>query len=206
MILYLHGFRSGPQSVKAQQLGTYCRERGLAFACPQLPPDPAAAMALAERLIAERRGRGETVTLVGSSLGGFFSTALAERHDLKAVLINPAVIAHLSLADYLGPQTHLYTGETFVLTPDHLDALRRLEVAAPTPARYLLLAEKGDEVLDWRQAAARYAGCRQVILDGGDHSFTRFADYLPTIVEFAGAAAPAGHRATVPGAGTSGQI
>ena len=203
MILYLHGFRSGPQSVKAQQLGAYCAAQGVAFVCPQLPPDPTAALALTERLIAESRARGETVTLVGSSLGGFFATALAERHQLKAVLINPAVIAHLSLADYLGPQTHLYSGETFVLTPEHLDALRGLEVPAPTPARYLLLAEKGDELLDWRQAAARYAGCRQVILDGGDHSFTRFADYLPTIVEFAGAA---GHADAVPGAGAGGQI
>lgn len=202
MILYLHGFRSGPQSFKAQQLGAYCAARGLAasFHCPQLPPDPAAAIGLAEDLIAEGRARGETPTLVGSSLGGFFATALAERHDLRAVLINPAVIAHLSLADYLGPQTHLYTGETFVLTPDHLDVLRRLEVAAPTPSRYLLLAEKGDEVLDWRQAATRYAGCRQIILDGGDHSFTRFADYLPTILDYAGLGDAA------PGAGGAGQI
>ena len=203
MILYLHGFRSGPQSVKAQQLGAYCAAQGVAFVCPQLPPDPAAAMELAEELIAGARARGESVTLVGSSLGGFFATALAERHQLKAALINPAVIAHLSLADYLGPQTYLYSGETFVLTPQHLAALRALEVPAPTPARYLLLAEKGDELLDWRQAAARYAGCRQVILDGGDHSFTRFADYLPTIVEFAGAA---GHADAVPGAGAGGQI
>lgn len=190
MILYLHGFRSGPQSFKARAMDDYLQARGRGddFRCPALPFDPAAAIGLAEAAIAKCRAAGRTPTLVGSSLGGYYATWLAERHDLRAVLINPAVLAHVSLADYVGPQTHLYTGETFKFTAAHIAFLRTLEVAAPTPSRYLLLVEKGDEVLDWRQAAQRYAGCRQVLLGGGDHSFTRFAGYLPKILEFAGMA------------------
>lgn len=190
MFLYLHGFRSGPQSFKARAMDDYLRARGQGdqFVCPALPFDPAAAIALAEARIAECRATGRTPTLVGSSLGGYYATWLAERHDLRAVLINPAVLAHVSLADYVGPQTHFYTGETFEFTSAHIAFLRTLEVAAITPSRYLLLVEKGDEVLDWRQAAQRYAGCRQVVLDGGDHSFTRFAEYLPAILAFAGGA------------------
>ena len=190
MIVYLHGFRSGPQSFKARALNDFLRARGLgeSFVCPALPFDPVAAIEVAEARIAECRAAGGTPTLVGSSLGGYYATWLAERHDLCAVLINPAVLAHVSLAEYIGPQTHIYTGDTFEFTAAHIDALRAIEVAAPTPSRYLLLLEKGDEVLDWRQAAARYAGCRQVILDGGDHSFTRFSEYLDPIVRFAGLA------------------
>jgi len=185
VILYLHGFRSSPASVKARQLGDYMAARGLAhrFACPALSPVPALAIAQAEALIA---AADSPVTVVGSSLGGYYATWLAERHDLRAVLINPAVVAHLSLADYLGPQSNLYTGEVFELTPEHIAQLRAMEIAAPTPQRYLLLVEEGDEVLDYRQAVARYAGARQVVLPGGDHSFTRFADYCPAILAFAG--------------------
>jgi hypothetical protein len=186
-ILYLHGFRSSPASWKVRLLGEHLAAAGLRerLLCPALSHVPNEAIAQAEALIAAADG---PLTLVGSSLGGYYATWLAERHDLRAVLINPAVLAHVSLADYIGPQTHLYTGETFEFTADHIAFLRTLEVAVPTPSRYLLLVEKGDEVLDWRQAAERYAGCRQVVLDGGDHSFSRFAEYLPTILEFAGLA------------------
>jgi predicted esterase YcpF (UPF0227 family) len=185
VILYLHGFRSSPASVKARQLGADMAARGLAhrFACPALSPVPATAIAQAEALIATA---DSPVTVVGSSLGGYYATWLAERHDLQAVLINPAVVAHLSLADYLGPQSNLYTGEVFELTAEHIAQLKAMEIPAPAPQRYLLLVEEGDEVLDYRQAVARYAGARQVVLPAGDHSFTRFTDYIPTILAFAG--------------------
>ena len=185
MILYLHGFRSSPASVKARQLGAHMDRLGLGhrFVCPALAAEPAAAITQAEALI---KAANSPVTVVGSSLGGYYATWLAERHDLKAVLINPAVVAHLSLAAYLGPQTNLYTGETFILTEAHIRQLQAIEIASPTPERYLLLVEEGDEVLDYRQAVARYAGARQAVLPGGDHSFTRFAEYCTPILEFAG--------------------
>jgi len=183
VILYLHGFTSGPQSFKAQALARRLAERGLGdrFVCPQLPPSPTAAIALAESLIRP------DATLVGSSLGGFYATWLAERHDLRAVLVNPAVVAHLSLDQFVGRQRNLYTGEEFEFTQRHIDELKALATPAITqPERYWLLAEKGDEVLDYRQAVALYAGARQTILEAGDHSFTRWADYLDGIVAFAG--------------------
>lgn len=185
MILYLHGFRSSPQSVKARQFGAWMAARGLAhrFVCPALSHVPDEAIAQAEAIIA---AADSPVTVVGSSLGGYYATWLAETHDLKAVLINPAVVAHLSLADYVGTQTNLYTGEAFDFRREYVDQLQRIEVARITPSRYLLLVETDDEVLDYRQAVSRYAGCRQVVLDGGDHSFTRFGDYLAEIASFAG--------------------
>jgi hypothetical protein len=188
MIVYLHGFCSSPQSNKAQRLRVHMAARGIGhlFWCEQLPPSPYAAIALAERQIA---ASATPVTVVGSSLGGYYATHLAEKHRLKAVLVNPAVVAHISLAGFVGPQANLYTGETFEFRPEYIDALRALEVPRLSrPQDFLLLVETGDEVLDYRQAVAKYAGARQVVLEGGDHSFTRWNEYLDTVLEFAGLA------------------
>lgn len=191
MIIYLHGFRSAPASIKAQALKARMEARGLgaAFWCAQLPTSPRAAISLIEREIARalRSDPSRKPVLTGSSLGGYYATWLAERHDLKAVLVNPSVIAAISLAPYLGPQTNLYTGEQFELTSEHLDELRALEVAAITaPERYWLLVETGDEVLDYRDAVKKYAGARQTVLEGGDHGFSRWNDYLDEVIAFAG--------------------
>ena len=184
-ILYLHGFRSSPQSWKARLLAEAMAARGLAdrFHCPALSHDPDVAILQAEAILAAHSG---PFVLVGSSLGGYYATWLAEKHGLPAILINPAVVAPLSLEVYVGPQTCLYGGETFEFTHAHIAALRRMEARHITPARYWLLVEEGDEVLDYRQAVSRYADCRQTVLPGGDHSFTRFLDFVPQIIESCG--------------------
>lgn len=190
MIIYLHGFRSAPASIKAQALKAHMSALGLGdrLWCEQLPVSARAATALIERQIDTARAQPghPAPTLVGSSLGGYYATWLAERHVLRAVLVNPAVVAPLSLEGYVGRQTNLYTGEDFDFTAEHIDELRALEVHAITrPERYWLLAETGDEVLDYRHAVAKYAGARQTILRGGDHGFSRWNDYLDDILRFA---------------------
>ena len=189
MIIYLHGFRSAPASIKAQALKARMVERGLAdrFWCEQLPVSPRAAIALAEAAIARARAAGLTPTVVGSSLGGYYATWLAERHDLQAALVNPAVVAPLELGAYVGMQDNMYTGERFEFTRGHIDELRALEVPAVSrPQRYWLLVETGDEVLDYRHAVDKYAGARQTVLEGGDHGFSRWGDYLDAVIAFAG--------------------
>jgi hypothetical protein len=182
VILYLHGFTSGQASNKARLLGARAAERGVAFACPQLPHSPRQAIELVEDLIAANRGG---VALVGSSLGGYYATHLAEKHGLRAVLVNPAVVAHISLGKFVGPQQNLYTGERFDFTTEHIAELSVLEVPRLSrPENFWLLVESGDEVLDYRQAVARYQGARQTVLSGGDHSFTRWADVLDQVIDF----------------------
>lgn len=183
MIVYLHGFNSSPQSHKAQLLGRYMAERDLAsqYACPALPPLAADAIREIERLIG-----GKSACFVGSSLGGFYATHLVEKSGAKAVLINPAIDPHVGLRAYLGPQRHLHTGEPYELTEAHLDEWKRLYAPRVTPQRYLLLVEKGDEVLDYRGAVQRYAGSEQIVIDGGDHSLQSFPQHLPRILRFAG--------------------
>ncbi|MGE5466280.1 MAG: YqiA/YcfP family alpha/beta fold hydrolase [Ignavibacteria bacterium] len=184
-LLYLHGFTSSPQSHKAQALKQRMTERGLgdAFVCPQLPPSPREAIALAESIIATAT---KPVMLVGSSLGGYYATYLAQRHGFRAVLVNPAVVAHLQLADYVGRHANLYTGEEFDFTPQHIEELRALDVRELAhPENFWLLVETGDETLDYRQAVERYRGARQTVLAGGNHSFTRWAEVLDAVIGFA---------------------
>jgi len=187
VILYLHGFNSSPQSHKAQVLGRYLAEQGLGaqYACPALPPLAGDAIRAIEELTAGKSG----VCLVGSSLGGFYATYLAEKHDAKAVLINPAIDPHVGLRAYLGPQTNLHTGEPYELTEAHLREWEKLYAPRVTPGRYLLIVETDDEVLDYRRAVARYAGAEQRVVPGGDHSLQSFPEHLARILEFARAAA-----------------
>jgi uncharacterized protein len=186
MIVYLHGFNSSPQSAKAQYLKRYLEERGRGgeLVCPRLPHLPSLAVAAVEAEIA--RLRREDVTLVGSSLGGFYATWLAEKHALRAALINPAIDPHVGLRAYLGPQQAFHGGESYQLTEEHLDEWRALFVNEVHPERYLLLVETGDEVLDYRAAVRKYRGATQLVVQGGDHSLATFPEHIPLILEFAG--------------------
>ena len=125
------------------------------------------------------------LTFVGSSLGGFYATVMAERLGCRAALVNPAVHPHRHFARYLGPQKNLYTGEEFVLTQEHVDDLEAADPPATTrPERYWLFVETGDEVLDYREAVEYYAGALQEVVRGGDHSMVSFPEYIPEIVEW----------------------
>lgn len=186
MIVYVHGFNSSPASTKSNQLRSRLESlgRGAEFRCPALPYAPREAMALLEREL--EGARPETVTLVGSSLGGFYATWLTEKLGVRAVLVNPAITPHQGLRSYLGPQKNLYTGEEYTLTGEHLEQLAALYVEQPRRLdRYLLMHTTGDELLDWRVAVEHYRGCRQVIVAGSDHGFREFGDYLDIVLEFA---------------------
>jgi predicted esterase YcpF (UPF0227 family) len=187
MILYIHGFNSSPASHKSKQLQERLAAlgRGAEYRCPALPHRPREAMALLEREIAGADPR--SVTLVGSSLGGFYATWLTEKAGVRSVLVNPALTPHEGLRAYLGPQKNLYTGAAYELTPGHLEELAALHVAKPArSASYLLMHTTGDELLDWRVAVEHYRGCRTLVVQGSDHGFAEFGSYLDVVLEFAG--------------------
>lgn len=188
MLIYIHGFNSSSLSFKAglmqERMATL--GQGGACVCPELDHRPQRAVAQLEALI-ESAGR-MPVALVGSSLGGYYATWLAEKHALRAALVNPAVQPYELLCGHLGPLRNLYTGAQYEFTARHLAELRALEVPRITPARYLLLVATGDETLDYRRAVAKYQGCDQIVVDGGDHAFSAFADYLDIVLAFCGVA------------------
>jgi predicted esterase YcpF (UPF0227 family) len=191
MILYLHGCRSSPDSFKARMMADAMAERGLneAWACPQLPASPREAIDLAMGMARDRLASAASpreLTVIGSSLGGFYATWIAEQLGCKAVLLNPAVNAARDLATQVGEHHMYHSGAPFVFLPEYVAELAAIHAPRITqPDRYFLVAATGDEVLDWREMRDRYAGCRQRIVQGSDHGLSDFADWMPEVLEFA---------------------
>lgn len=185
MILYLHGFRSSPRSFKARVVGEKMAALGRAseLICPQLPASPKEAMALALTLV-ERYDASE-LAIIGSSLGGYYATWLAERLGCRAVLLNPAVYPLKDLDKHVGVTTEYHSDKVFDFKRAYIDELGALAVPAITrPERYFLLAASGDEVLDYRDMKAHYAGARQHVIDGSDHAIAEFGQYVDEVLAF----------------------
>jgi len=213
-LLYLHGFRSSPQSAKARQVAAWMQAHhpGVVWWCPQLPPSPREAMEMVSQGIAS--WPRDTMAVMGSSLGGFYATHVAETCGCKAVLLNPAVNPARDLASYIGEQTAWHDpNERFFFEPHFVDELRALEhspVARPETSRaaglpqgtndlvgpsqahdvasvgaqYFAIIAKGDEVLDWREMTGRYPGAHIKLLEGGDHALSNFVALLPETMAF----------------------
>jgi uncharacterized protein len=187
MILYLHGFRSSPLSTKARMMGERMEALGRSaeYLCPQLPASPRAAFALALGLAEAQPA--EQLCVVGSSLGGFYATALAERLGCRAVLLNPAVWPMPTLEAQVGVSTDYHTGAPFEFKREYIAELQELAVESITqPQRYYLLAASGDEVLDYRRMLAHYPGAPTHLIEGGDHAISDFAQYIDPVLRFCG--------------------
>lgn len=187
-LLYLHGFRSSPASAKSRRLRAWldARRPDVHWWCPQLPPSPAAAWALISQGIAGWPANETAV--VGSSLGGFYATAVAEATGCRAMLLNPAIHPARDLVKYIGELTQFHApDERFFFRAEFIDELLALTVPAITqPGRYGAVIAQGDEVLDWREMTARYAGAQIRLLPGSDHALSDFEQHLPFIVDFLG--------------------
>jgi predicted esterase YcpF (UPF0227 family) len=185
MILYLHGFRSSPKSFKARVVQKALEDAGRAheLICPQLPASPKEAMALS-LLLAERYAP-DNLSIVGSSLGGFYATWLAERLGVRAVLLNPSVNPLKNLEHHVGVTTAWHSDEPFEFRREYIDELAALRVETITrPERYFLIAATGDEVLDYRDMVAHYAGARQYVIEGSDHAISEFPQYVDEVLAF----------------------
>ena len=185
-LLYLHGFRSSPRSAKAEKMAAAVKARHPAvhWWCPQLPPSPHETMALLMAGI--QSWPKESMAVVGSSLGGFYATWIAARTGCPAVLLNPAIDPARDLARYIGEQTAWHDPlQTFFFRPEYVQELRDLQAGPlPHPERFYALIAKGDEVLDWREMSARYAGAQGRLLEGGDHALSDFDTHLDPVLAF----------------------
>ncbi|MDR3429735.1 YqiA/YcfP family alpha/beta fold hydrolase [Silvimonas sp.] len=184
-LMYLHGFLSSPFSQKANESAVWMAERGYSdyFHCPQLPMEPYEAgkeiQAALERL------HGEQVCFIGSSLGGYFANWAVEEFGGKAVLVNPAVHPYIMIKQYVGQQRNYQTGEIHMIDAAFGEHLKTYERSVSDPSRYWLMVQTGDETLDYRESVTKYAGCAQTVIEGGDHSFQGFGEYLPLVWDFA---------------------
>jgi hypothetical protein len=130
----------------------------------------------------------EGMGVIGSSLGGFYATCVANARDCRAVLLNPAVHPARDLADYIGEQISWHDPqEHFFFEPRFVDELRALDAGKLRhPEKYFAVIAKGDELLDWREMAARYKGCRIKLLEGGDHALSDFDLHMADVFGFLG--------------------
>ncbi len=187
-LLYLHGFRSSPQSAKARQMAAWVAgERpDLHWRCPQLPASPKEAVHTVLTGVAD--WPKDMMAVIGSSLGGFYATVVAEHIGCPAVLLNPAIEPARDLAASIGETTAWHSGERIFFRPEFVEELGEMYPARITrPERYFAVIAKGDEVLDWREMSRRYAGCHVKLIEGGDHALSDFAAaHLPDVLDFLG--------------------
>jgi predicted esterase YcpF (UPF0227 family) len=187
-LLYLHGFRSTPQSTKARKFAAWvaANRPELVWWCPQLPASPTAAMR--EVMAGVAGWRVDRMAVIGSSLGGFYATAVAERRGCRAVLLNPGVDPARDLADAIGATTAWHSSEPFDFRPEYVDELRAIAPPAKLTDldRYFAVIAKGDEVLSWREMSERYAGARVRLIEGSDHALSDFDDHFPAVLAFLG--------------------
>jgi len=187
-LLYLHGFRSSPQSTKARKFAAWvaANRPELVWWCPQLPASPTAAMR--EVMAGVAGWRADRMAVIGSSLGGFYATAVAERRGCRAVLLNPGVDPARDLADAIGATTAWHSSEPFDFRPEYVDELRAIAPPAKLTDldRYFAVIAKGDEVLSWREMSERYAGARVRLIEGSDHALSDFDDHFPAVLAFLG--------------------
>ncbi len=184
LFLYIHGFNSSPASFKARAFEQFLAKQHPEheYCCPELSDYPSEAIAQLTEIL--HTDPSETA-LIGSSLGGFYATYLAQKYHLKAVLINPAVNPHILLKDLLGKNTNYYTGKEYQLTQDHIDQLKSFKVEKIIdPELFMVLLQSGDEVLDYQLAEHKYSSTQLIIEQGGNHSFEGFVNYCESIYQF----------------------
>jgi uncharacterized protein len=188
LLIYLHGFNSSPASYKARYLQGYLQAKGLAdrLLVPELNHQPVKAVQIVRQLI-ETSLPDADITLIGSSLGGYYATTLAEQYKLRAVLINPAVYPYRLLRNYLGMNRNFYTQIEYEVKPEYMQQLLDMDVPQVTcPRDFLVLLQTADETLDYRDAAEKFYDAQLVIEPGGSHDFDQFDKVVPDILQFAG--------------------
>lgn len=187
-VLYLHGFRSSPQSVKARQMQQYVQNHQpqVHWWCPQLPPSPALALQIA--LKGTANWPQPNMAVIGSSLGGYYASAVAQQRCCPSILINPATHPGRDLARYIGENTLWHAPqEHFFFKPEYIDELNRMQYAQhSSTGPELLIAAQGDEVLDWREMLQRYPKAQLLLLEKSNHAVTEFEEHIPAIAAFLG--------------------
>lgn len=181
MIVYIHGFASSGEGVKAKLFREYFKEKGEKFIAPSLSYIPELAIQTLQEII---EACDEEVSLIGSSLGGYFALYLANKYSLNAVLINPSIYPYDTLKKVAKYPTNFYDGVTFEWNETHITSLKKFEVANPNAANILLLLQKGDKTLDYNQALGKLPNAETILEDGGTHSFENIQRHFQTIESF----------------------
>lgn len=181
MILYIHGFASSGLGAKAEVFRSFYRKKSEKFLAPSLSFIPNLAIQTLEEIVRNC----DDVKLIGSSLGGYYAIYLAKKYNLKAVLINPSVKPQETLRRVLGKTYSFYDKKSgFFWEEEHIESLSNFAVALPPVENLLLLSQKGDETLDYREAVKYLQGAKMIVEEGGDHGFVGIDRHFETIERF----------------------
>jgi len=189
LLIYIHGFNSSPDSFKAKELLSYLTQYQLQeyYLVPTLGHWPQESIAQLETIIQQYLAQHHSgkIALIGSSLGGYYATYLAEKYELSAVMINPAIRPYELLDDYIGENKNYHTDESYELTKEHMHQLKAIDVLPITrPERYLLLTQTNDETLDFQQGVEKFRLSPSIIQHGGSHGYDGFIAMIPTLLKF----------------------
>jgi len=181
MIIYIHGFGSSGEGIKAILFREYFKSKDQGFIAPSLSYVPELAIKTLEELIESYNGKA---SLIGSSLGGFYSVYLAKKYDLKAVLINPSIFPYETLQKVLGITPNFYDNSCFEYKETHLKMLRQYMTDTNNDKNFMLLLQRGDESLDYTHALKKFPNSYQIVEDGVSHSFENIERHFEKIYDF----------------------
>ncbi|HYM47689.1 MAG TPA: YqiA/YcfP family alpha/beta fold hydrolase [Burkholderiaceae bacterium] len=186
VIVYLHGFRSSPESRKALMLRARLQQRGLTdqYLRPALSASPRTASQSVLNIV--QAVPADRLALIGSSLGGYYATWAAEKLGCRAVLLNPAIDPARDLRAHTGRQPVFFSNDEIDFRPEYIDELRALDTPVTKPERYFLIAATGDALIDYKTMVAKYRGARQHVIEGSNHELSDFAQYVDEVLSFCG--------------------
>lgn len=181
MIIYIHGFGGSGESSKAVVFRNKLEEYKVL--APSLSYVPELAINTLKEIISSYM-KYEEVYLIGSSLGGYYATYLANYFNIQAVLINPAVHPQNILQQYLGKSTNFYDNSFYEWNLQHIEMLKKYEIQDIKSELYFLLSQKGDELLDYTEGVRKFKNAKSIIEDNGNHKFNGIERYLQNIIDF----------------------
>jgi hypothetical protein len=200
MVIYIHGFGGSGEGNKAEHFRKYFKTIDEDFIAPSLSYVPDLAIKTLEELIESYH---EDVKLIGSSLGGFYTIYLAHKYNLQAVLINPSIFPYKTLSTMLGHAPNFYDESHYIWNLKHIEMLQNYEVKTPNESNFLLLLQKGDKLLDYKEAIEKFQDAKIVTEDGGSHSFDGIEKHFEYIRTFFAIGNQFKHTRKVKGVGFS---
>ena len=183
-LLYLHGFNSSPESAKAKIFKKFISAQDKKnLIIPELPISPKDSINLLSEIIEKEN---QKISIIGSSLGGFYSSYLGNIYGIKNVLINPVVPEHLeSMKDIIGEHSNYQSKEKYRFTESNYQELLDLKTSELSfPMNHFCLVQLGDEVLDQKLTINYFRKSLVLIENNGTHQFEGFGRHLFMIYDF----------------------
>lgn len=203
-IIYIHGLDSDANSTKGILLESYCQQHhaDINVYRPDLNSAPAQVFEQLVKLVTELSREDKTV-LIGSSLGGYFSTLVSNHTGCPALLLNPSIQPHVTLQRFAHelllngdegqvedevPENQILhtTIGGWEITPADLQWFADHQlVSINYPHKIAVLLKENDELLNSELSKDFYQtqGATVTMQAGGDHRFTDFGEQLPMVID-----------------------